>query len=306
MRKDVPLALSVPALVVLLLLALGLLEHLSRQTASALRASPEAPPPPPPLSLPLQTLPPSPPLLPPPLQPPLPQLLPWPATLPASTTRLTAATAPAPPAWCAGVRSAPTLTPAERALAARHYAAAAARGGEVFEWGAGSSTLAAAGAVGVARLTTVDTAAGALACVLGPGGLGAALGERLVALHVEVHGEAGAFGNPVDEGARAAWPDVSGAVLLHPSPRDIDVALVDGRFRAACILKAASVLRDEAVILVHDWDTRPAYHGAVAAGLLRVAAQAERLVALQRTAKAGALSPEQWRAHWAGVEYEQS
>jgi hypothetical protein len=121
-----------------------------------------------------------------------------------------------------------------------------------------------------------------------------------------VHGEAGAFGNPVDEGARAAWPDVSGAVLLHPSPRDIDVALVDGRFRAACILKAASVLRDEAVILVHDWDTRPAYHGAVAAGLLRVAAQAERLVALQRTAKAGALSPEQWRAHWAGVEYEQS
>jgi hypothetical protein len=203
------------------------------------------------------------------------------------------------------VRSAPTLTPAERALAARHYAAAAARGGEVFEWGAGSSTLAAAGA-GVARLTTVDTVAGALACVLVQGGLGAALGERLVALHVEVHGEAGAFGNPVDEGARAAWPDVSGAVLLHPSPRSIDVALVDGRFSAACILKAASVLRDEAVILVHDWDTRPAYHGAVAAGLLRVAAQAERLVALQRTAKAGALSPEQWRAHWGEVEYEQS
>jgi hypothetical protein len=277
MRRQ--LTLSPPAAVALALLALALLELLASHALPArLRASSgattaSAPPP-------------------------------WPP-LPASTRRLTAATAPPPPAWCAGLRSAPTLTPAERALAAQHYAAAAARGGEVFEWGAGSSTLAAA-AAGVARITTVDTVAGALACVLVQGGRGAALGEGLTALHVEVHGESGQFGNPVDEGARYAWPDVSSAILLHPAPRAIDVALVDGRFRAACILKAASVLRDEAVILVHDWDTRPAYHGAVAAGLLRVAGQAERLVALQRTAAAGVLTREQWAAHWQRVEYERS
>jgi hypothetical protein len=304
MRRQ--LALGGPALAALALLALGLLELLSRHASPAalqpaLRAAAPQPAPPPSLRGPPQP----PPLREPQPQPLLPPPLPWPP-LPASTRRLTAASAPAPPAWCAGLRTAPTLTPAERALAHAHLAAAAARGLDYFEWGAGSSTLAAA-AAGVARVTTVDTVAGALACVLVQGGLAEALGEaRLAALHVEVHGEAGAFGNPVDEGARAAWPDVSGAILLHPAPRAIGVALVDGRFRAACILKAASVLRDDAVILVHDWDTRPAYHGGVAAGLLAVVAQAERLVALQRTAAAGALSREQWAEHWARVEYEQS
>lgn len=226
--------------------------------------------------------------------------LPWRA-LPASTTRIHPDTAPAVPPWCAGVRSSPTLTPAERALAA----AFVARAREVFEWGCGSSTLAAR-ALGVARITSVDTVAGALACVLVAGGLHAGMGDNFTALHVEVHGEHGEFGNPVDAGARSAWPDVSGAILLHPAPQAIDVVLVDGRFRAASILKAASVVRSDAVILVHDWDTRPAYHAGVTAGMLEVVGAAERLVALRRTEASHRQSPQAWAALWAAAEYDQS
>jgi hypothetical protein len=216
------------------------------------------------------------------------------------------ASAPAAPEWCAGVRSSPTFTPAERALAGAHFAGAAARGGELFEWGAGSSTLAAA-AAGVARITSVDTVAGALACVLLQGGLEAALGaDNITALHVEVHGERGDFGNPVDEGARHAWPDVSGAVLLHPDPAAIGVVIVDGRFRAASIYKAAAVVGDDVVILVHDWDTRPAYHGAVEGGLLEVVGRAERLVALRRAPAARGLAREGWERLWAAVEFDRS
>lgn len=229
---------------------------------------------------------------------------PWPP-LPSSTRRVRGgAGAPAPPAWCAGVRSAPTFTPAERALADAHFSAAARRGGELFEWGAGSSTLAAA-AAGVSRISTVDTVAGALACVLTAGGLEAALGDNITALHVEVHGERGEFGNPVDEGARDAWPHVSGAVLLHPAPAAIHVVLVDGRFRAASIYKAAAVATN-AVILVHDWDTRPAYHGALKKGLLEVVGSAGRLVALRRTEAAAALLRDGWERLWKEVEFDKA
>jgi len=132
------------------------------------------------------------------------------------------------------------------------------------------------------------------------------MGENFTALHVDVHGEFGEFGNPVDDGARDAFPDVSGAIFLHPSPEDIDVVLVDGRFRAACILKAASVIRSDAIILVHDWDTRPKYHVGVLAGLLRVVEAAERLVALQLTELGKTLTLEMWEKNWAKVEYDRS
>lgn len=203
------------------------------------------------------------------------------------------------PAWCSGIRSSPTLTSAERTLAASFFQTAS----EVFEWGAGSSTLAAR-ELGVARITSVDTVAGALSCVLVA--LHDSMGANFSALHVEIHGEHGSFGNPVDTLARASWPNVSGAIFLHPNPRDIDVVFVDGRFRAASILKAASLIRDDAVILVHDWDTRPAYHVGVTAGVVCVVDSAERLVALRRTEAARELSREAWIALWEPSDFEQS
>jgi hypothetical protein len=77
---------------------------------------------------------------------------------------------------------------------------------------------------------------------------------------------------------------------------------VDGRFRAASIFKAASVLRGDAVILVHDWD-REAYHAGEREGVLRLLQQRGRLAALQRTEKGGALTQEAWAALWSAVEF---
>jgi hypothetical protein len=158
----------------------------------------------------------------------------------------------------------------------------------------------------VSRITSVDTVAGALSCVLVAGGLHVSMGSNFSALHVEIHGEYGSFGNPVDTLAQESWPNVSGAIFLHPRPHDIDVVFVDGRFRAASILKAASLLRDDAVILVHDWDTRPAYHVGVTLGVLQVVSSAERLVALRRTDAARKLSHDAWMTLWAPSDYEQS
>ena len=219
---------------------------------------------------------------------------------PPSTRRVREGDASVPP-WCSTV-GAPgatgSLTAEERELLVSYYTGSI----EGFEWGAGSSSLLAQ-SCGVQRITTVDTVAGAIACVLSTGL--SSLGQAYTGLHVQVHGDQGSFGNPVDEGARAAWPDVSSAIFLHPAPHQVDVALVDGRFRAASIFKAASVLRENAVILVHDWD-REAYHAGEREGVLRLLQQRGRLAALQRTEKGGALTQEAWAALWSAVEFSPS
>lgn len=49
------------------------------------------------------------------------------------------------------------------------------------------------------------------------------------------------------------FPSVSDMILYETDPRQIDLVFIDGPFQAACLMKAASVLRDDAVIIVHDY-----------------------------------------------------
>lgn len=47
---------------------------------------------------------------------------------------------------------------------------------------------------------------------------------------------------------------------LMESPKEPDVVLVDGRFRVACALTALLNLKPDAIIMIHDFWTRPNYH----------------------------------------------
>ena len=75
-------------------------------------------------------------------------------------------------------------------------------------------------------------------------------------------------------------------IRSHPNPQVLDVVFVDGLFRASCLLKAASVLRDDAVIVVHDYPRRRGYHVGVELGILLVVAAVDSIVVMQRTFKA--------------------
>lgn len=72
-------------------------------------------------------------------------------------------------------------------------------------------------------------------------------------------GPTGNWGNPVGRSHAALFPDYS-LSITRTGFVDYDLCLVDGRFRVACFLQALSTLRADAVIAIHDYTVRPAYH----------------------------------------------
>jgi len=88
-------------------------------------------------------------------------------------------------------------------------------------------------------------------------------------IYVDVNAVNSAGGWPHNDLRRFAFPDVSDAIRYHPQPHLIDAVLVDGRFRAASIIKAASVVRDDTPIFIHDAN-RAEYLYPITAGVVRI------------------------------------
>ena len=201
------------------------------------------------------------------------------------------------PAWCTAealrgslFRSEELALFASRIAGARRY----------FEWGAGSSTVLAA-AAGVESLTTVDTVPGALECVLAHGAVKRV--RELAPVLVDINSDPGNWGHPRDASRAAHFPSVSDMVRsVVVDAVALDVVYVDGRFRGACLLKAASVVSDNCTILVHDWERAEYQRAAAEGGALVVVEVAGRLAALRRGAGAAALSPRDWEVLFAKYE----
>jgi hypothetical protein len=124
------------------------------------------------------------------------------------------------------------------------------------EFGCGGSTGLMLEA-GLPRLLSADTDAAWLARVATDPRCGPAHGEgRLRLLHVDL-GAVGAWGWPVDSASLAHWP----SYWRDPweAAGEVDLVLIDGRFRAACALYGAPRLAPGAMLLVHDFWPRAAY-----------------------------------------------
>jgi hypothetical protein len=156
----------------------------------------------------------------------------------------------------AGFRTAPALTlPAQEAEVLR---AAYEGAGVILEYGSGGSTVLAAGLPGKTVFAVESDAAWAQ----GLRDWFAAhppQADRVVVHHADV-GETGKWGMPVNTLAWARYHQYPFSVWALEGFAHPDVVLVDGRFRAACMLATLVMLDRPVTLLWDDYTDRPAYH----------------------------------------------
>jgi hypothetical protein len=73
-------------------------------------------------------------------------------------------------------------------------------------------------------------------------------------------GPIGDWGFPTDGSAKSRWPDYHSAIWTVQRSSDADLYLVDGRFRVACFAQTVLHCKPSAIIGIHDFSSRPAYH----------------------------------------------
>lgn len=81
----------------------------------------------------------------------------------------------------------------------------------------------------------------------------------VIVLHVDI-GQTGPWGRPVDESAWRDYHRYPNAIWDEPWFRHPDLVLIDGRFRAACLLTVALRATRPVRVLFDDYGDRPKYH----------------------------------------------
>ncbi len=149
----------------------------------------------------------------------------------------------------------PAMRPGEIALlrsvlrGARHY----------LEFGAGGSTIFAL-REGVGDVVSVESDSAWIERMHADPTAAAAVREsRLKLLHADI-GAISGLGRPVNEEARARWPSYAQLPWPHVQADRLDVVLIDGRFRVACILETVLRCNANTAIVIHDFWNRPQYH----------------------------------------------
>ena len=77
-------------------------------------------------------------------------------------------------------------------------------------------------------------------------------------IHVDI-GATGDWGYPTDPTTRDTWPSYHRLVWTNPGTDDIDLYLIDGRFRVACFMQAVLRAERNSIILFHDFRSRAHY-----------------------------------------------
>jgi hypothetical protein len=78
-------------------------------------------------------------------------------------------------------------------------------------------------------------------------------------VHVDV-GPLGDWGYPSDPGSRAKWPDYHSSIWTNAMTKEVDLILIDGRFRVACFMQAVLHANPDVLIMFHDFRSRTQYH----------------------------------------------
>ncbi len=187
----------------------------------------------------------------------------------------------------AGVPERPELTlpEAEAALLRGCYE----RAGVVLEYGSGGSTVLAGEMPGKTVFSVESDAAWA---AMMRRWFAANPPAATVHMHHADIGPTGNWGRPMDEGSYRKWPGYALSVWDRPDFLQPDVVLVDGRFRAACLMTAALRTKRPLTVLFDDYTRRKTYHAVEA--LIRPAEIAGRMARFE--VEPMVLPPE--RLHW--------
>ena len=161
-----------------------------------------------------------------------------------------------------------TLPPDEAALLRAEYA----RAGVILEYGSGGSTVLAGGMAGK-RVFSVESDAGWIGKMQGWFATHPPV-SPVVMHHADI-GPTVAWGRPADETAFRKWPGYANSVWDRRDFAHPDVVLVDGRFRAACLLTVALRITRPVTVLFDDYKRRKPYHAVEA--LVRPVAMAGRM-----------------------------
>ena len=73
-------------------------------------------------------------------------------------------------------------------------------------------------------------------------------------------GPVGDWGMPIDPSTRDQWPSYYKTVWAEQESSECDLYLIDGRFRVASFMSAVLHCAPSAVLLIHDYFSRPHYH----------------------------------------------
>jgi hypothetical protein len=152
--------------------------------------------------------------------------------------------------------------PAMRPLEIAHLTGLLSRTRRMVEFGAGGSTTLAV-KMGVSHLVSVESDAAWIDRIHADDAAARAHRDgRLSLLHADI-GEVGFMGGPAQNNQRDRWPDYARLPWSQADASQLDLVLIDGRFRVACILETALRVERRTVIAIHDFWNRPAYHAAL-------------------------------------------
>lgn len=87
----------------------------------------------------------------------------------------------------------------------------------------------------------------------------AALPSAVLVWHVDI-GTTGRWGRPTNDEAWQKYHHYPLSIWSEPFFRHPDVVLIDGRFRAACLVATALHISRPVTVLFDDYVDRPAYH----------------------------------------------
>ncbi len=146
----------------------------------------------------------------------------------------------------------PAMTPAEIALLTRRLSAST----NYLEFGSGGSTVLAATLVSHS-ITSVESDIAWADRVVARIKQGVCR-PRLHMIHVDI-GETGKFGYPVGLESRDKWDNYYTMVWQELDAAEIDLVLVDGRFRVACFLTTLLRCPPNTRVMIHDFAVRPEY-----------------------------------------------
>ena len=140
---------------------------------------------------------------------------------------------------------------------ARHVRARYAAARIILEYGSGGSTVLAASQPGKYVIAVESDRAWAID--LQKRIDQAALASPAVVWHVDI-GATGRWGRPIDDAAWQKYHHYPLSIWSEPFFRHPDLVLIDGRFRAACLLAVALRITRPVTVLFDDYVPRPAYH----------------------------------------------
>lgn len=147
------------------------------------------------------------------------------------------------------------MSPAEKELL-HSYIRASTR---YLEFGAGESTIFAAGVPTIRTITSVESSEQFVLDNLMPDpAVGRAVSAGTLTFQIVDIGETGRWGYPKDGSRRHLWPNYSLSVFRRKCEHDL--VLIDGRFRVACALNCILNEPPACTMLIHDFWNRPEYH----------------------------------------------